>query len=60
MRAVNLQKPLFLLLIRFILSRTPCERWDRWSPAVHFTQFPLNPIRRIGFGRSGMSLGFTI
>lgn len=28
--------------------------------AVHFTQFQLNPIRRIGFGRSGMSLGFTI
>lgn len=52
--------PFFLLLIRFILSWTLCERWDRRSPAVHFTQFQLNPIRRIGFGRSGMNLGFTI
>lgn len=28
--------------------------------SVHFTQLPLNPVRGIGFGRSGISLGFTI
>lgn len=61
MKAVNLQKPFFFVIdqVYFELD-SQCERWDRRSPAVHFTQFQLNPIRRIGFGRSGMSLGFTI
>lgn len=57
----KLTKALFFVIdqVYFELD-SQCERWDRPTPAVHFTQFQLNPIRRIGFGRSGMSLGFTI
>ena len=62
MMAVNAQKPSFVtdrVHFDFDLQRGlslgpvgPCS--------VHSTQLPLNPVRGIGFRRSGISLGFTI
>lgn len=62
MMSVNAQKPSFVIdRVHFGLDSQQGLSLGPVGPcSVHFTQLQLNPIRRIGFGRSGISLGFTI
>ena len=62
MTAVNAQKPPFVTeRVHFDLdSQLGLSSGPVGACSVHFTQLPLNPVRGIGFGRSGISLGFTI
>lgn len=60
--AVNAQKPSFVIdRVHFDLDSQQGLSVGLVGPcSVHFTQFLLNPVRGIGFGRSGISLGFMI
>lgn len=62
MAAVNVQKPSFVIdRVHFDLDSQQGLSSGPVGPcSVHFTQLSLNPVRGIGFGRSGISLGFTI
>lgn len=62
MVAVNAQKPPFVIdWVHFDLDSQQGLSLGLLGPcSVHFTQLLLNPVRGIGFGRSGISLGFTI
>lgn len=62
MTAVNVQKPSFVIdRVHFDLDSQQGLSLGPVGPcSVHFTQLSLNPVRGIGFGRSGISLGFTI
>lgn len=62
MLAVNAQKPSFVIdRVHFDLDSQQGLSLGLLGPcSVYFTQLLLNPVRGIGFGRSGISLGFTI
>lgn len=60
--ALNAQRPSFV--IDWVHSDLASQRGLSLGPvrpcSVHFTRLLLNPVRGIGFGRSGISLGFMI
>lgn len=62
MTAANLQKPLFVIdQVYFDLDSMHGLSLGLVGPcSVHFTQLSLNPVRGIGFARSGIGLGFMI
>lgn len=62
MMAANLQKPLFVIdQVYFDLDSMHGLSLGLVGPcSVHFTQLSLNPVRGIGFARSGIGLGFMI
>lgn len=62
MTAINVQKPSFVIdRVHFDLDSQQGLSLGPVRPcSEHFTQLSLNPVRGIGFRRSGISLGFTI